>query len=115
MKKPGFHILRLGLAITFLWIGIMIWRAPEVWGGYLQPWAAALLLVSIKNALLVTAVLDIVIGLLLLFNIFTWLAALVGALHILTVLITAGVNAITVRDIGLLAAALALFFDSIVT
>jgi len=43
MKKTSFHFLRVGLAITFLWIGILIFKNPEAWGGYLEPWAVGLL------------------------------------------------------------------------
>jgi hypothetical protein len=33
MIKTSFHILRVGLAITFLWIGVLIFKNPESWGG----------------------------------------------------------------------------------
>lgn len=113
MKKAPYHILRVGLAITFLWIGILIFKEPEAWGGYLQPWAADLLPVPIKEAMIGTAVLDITVGFLLLIDYFVWLAAALGSLHLIIVLTVAGINAITVRDIGLLAAALALFWSDL--
>ena len=59
-----------------------------------------------------TAILDIVIGALFLIDCFTWLAALVGALHLITVLTVSGITDITVRDIGLLAGTVALAVDS---
>lgn len=108
MKSSSFHILRVGLAITFLWIGILIFKTPEAWGSYLQPWAANLLPIPLKEAMIGTALLDIFIGVFLLINVLTWLAALVGAFHLVIVLAVSGIDAITVRDIGLLAAALAL-------
>lgn len=55
-----------------------------------------------------TALLDVLIGALLLLNFYTWLAAGVGALHLVIVLITSGFNSVTIRDIGLLAASVAL-------
>lgn len=108
MKSYAFHILRVGAAITFLWIGVLIFKEPEVWGGYLQPWATNLLLMPIKQAMYVTAVLDILIGFFLLIDVFTWLAALIGAFHLVIVLAVSGITSITVRDIGLLAGTLAL-------
>lgn len=96
------------MAITFLWIGILIFREPEAWGLYLQPWAADLLPISLKEAMLGTALLDVLIGIFLLIDVLTWLAALVGAFHLAIVLAVSGINAITVRDIGLFSAALAL-------
>ena len=113
MKKTSFHILRVGLAVTFLWIGVLILRQPEAWGGYLQPWAARLLPVPIPQALMGTAILDLAVGALLLLDALVWIAALVGALHLLIVLITSGITDITVRDIGLLAAAVALMAESL--
>lgn len=108
MNKISFHILRIGLAVTFLWIGFLIFMEPEVWGGYLQPWVVGLLPVSVKVAMMGTALLDVLVGILLLLNFYTWLAAGVGALHLITVLVTSGFNSVTIRDIGLLAASASL-------
>lgn len=112
MTKYAFHILRVGLAITFLWIGLLILRSPVGWAAYLQPWAAALLPVPLTQALLLTAIFDLVVGFFLLIDAFTWLAVLFAALHLFVVLIVSGITEITVRDIGLLAGSLALLTDS---
>jgi len=112
MKRSAFHILRVGLAITFLWIGVLILKDPEAWGSFIQPWAARLLPISIVPIMMATGVLDITIGALLLFNTFVWLAALVGAVHIAIVLTVSGITDITVRDIGILAGSAALAADS---
>ena len=111
MKKTSFHILRIGIAITFLWIGVLIFKHPEAWGGYLQPWAAKLLPIPIAQAMVGTAILDIAIGALLLFNLFVWLAAAAGTLHLIIVLAVSGINEITIRDIGILAATAALMIE----
>lgn len=113
MKKTSFHILRVGLAIAFLWIGVLIFKQPEAWGGYLQPWAAGLLPIPIAQAMIGTAFLDISIGALLLIDSFVWLAALVGAIHLIIVLTVSGITDITVRDIAILAATVALMADSL--
>jgi|SRR3990167_5927856 len=113
MKKTAFHFLRVGLAITFLWIGILILKQPEIWSGYLQPWAAGLLPIPITQAMLGTAILDIIIGAFLLVDFLPWLAASAGAVHLVIVLTVSGITDITARDIGLLAAMLALMIDSL--
>ncbi len=113
MSNAAFHILRVGLAITFLWIGVFIFKNPEAWGGYLKPWAAGLLPIPIAQAMIFTAFLDIAIGALLLIGSFVWLAALVGAIHLIIVLTVSGITDITVRDIGILAAVVALMVDSL--
>src|SRR3989344_3166861 len=113
MNKTSFHILRVGLAVTFLWIGVLILKQPEAWGVYLMPWAAGLLPIPIEQAMMGTAVFDIAIGILLLFDYFVWLAALVGTIHLIIVLAVSGITDITVRDIGILAATIALMADSL--
>ena len=112
MKRISFHVLRIGLAVTFLWIGVLILKNPEAWGGYLQPWAAGLLPIPLGQAMIGTAILDIAIGVFLLINFLPWLAASVGAIHLAVILIVSGITDITARDIGLLAGTLALMIDS---
>lgn len=96
-----------------MWIGVLIFKNPEAWGGYLQPWAAGLLPIPIDQAMIGTAILDITIGAFLLFDFLPWLAAFIGAVHLIIVLTVSGITDITVRDIGLLVAALALMIDSL--
>lgn len=108
MKHYALSILRIGLGITFVWIGILIALHPEAFAGYIQPWALKFLIVPVRQAMIATAVLDIVIGVFLLLNLLAWLAAALGAAHLVIVLATTGINAVTVRDIGLLGASLAL-------
>ncbi len=108
MKSSAYHILRVGMAITFLWIGVLIFRDPAGWGTLLRPWAVKLLPVPLTQAMLGTAVLDSLIGFLLLVDAFSWGAAIIGAAHLAIVLTTVGIDAITVRDVGLLAGCLSL-------
>ena len=112
MNRASFHILRIGLAVTFLWIGVLILRNPEAWGGYMRPWAAGLLPIPIAQAMTGTAILDIIIGVFLLINFLPRLTAIVGAIHLAVILIVSGITDIAVRDLGLLAGMLALMIDS---
>lgn len=107
-RTTSYHILRIGMAITFLWIGILIFRDPELWGSQLLPWASNLLPVPLKQAMLGAALLDIGVGFLLLIDVLPWIAAMLAAFHLVMVLTTVGINAVTVRDIGLLAGTIAL-------
>lgn len=109
MKKPvAYHLLRLGLGITFLWVGVMIFQDPVGWSTYIQPWAARLIPGPLVMAMQATAALDLAVGVFLLLGVFVWAAAALGAAHLMIVLVTVGANATTVRDIGLLAASLSL-------
>ena len=112
MRKSSYHFLRVGLAITFLWIGILILRDPLAWGSYIQPWALKFLPASLEQAMRGTAVLDIAVGLGLLFDFFPWVVALIGSVHLIIILITSGVTDITIRDVGLLTGTIALLIES---
>lgn len=79
----------------------------------MSPWALELLPIPIKEAMIGTAILDIAIGILLLVDSFVWLAAVVGAIHLIIILAVTGITDITVRDIGILAAMIALMIDSL--
>ncbi|TAK03798.1 hypothetical protein EPO34_01380 [Patescibacteria group bacterium] len=112
MSKPSaYHIMRVAMGITFAWIGILIFKEPESWGGFIQPWAANLLPVPLELAMIGTAVLDLAIGLLLLVDAFVWIAATVAVAHLAIVLTVSGIDSVTVRDIGLLGAAIMLFWE----
>jgi hypothetical protein len=113
MNKTAQCVLRVGLGITFFWIGVLILQAPDSWAALLQPWAKSLipgswLILSLQS----TAVLDMAVGACLISGVFMPLATLVGAVHILTVLVTVGINEVTVRDIGLLGATTGLYIES---
>lgn len=112
MDKFALKILRIGLAVTFLWIGFLIFKAPLAWAAYFKPWAANLLPVSLETAMIGTAILDIIISILFLIDSLAWLAGLLGAFHLAIVLIVSGINSVTVRDIGLLFASFAVFLAS---
>lgn len=90
-----------------------MFRSPEAWGSFIQPWAVALLPVPLREMMISTAVLDVLTGVLLVLDMWTWLGALVGAWHIAVVLITVGINDVTVRDIGLFSAATALTIETL--
>lgn len=111
--SPGFHILRVGLGITFLWVAVLIIKDPASWGLVIKPWAVGLLSIPLKQAMIGTAILDAIIGVLLLVDVLTWLAALLASIHLAIVLTVAGIDQITFRDIGLLAGALAILIDSL--
>lgn len=113
MTKASFHILRVGMAVTFIWIGILILQHPDAWGGFIQNWAMKFLPASIHQMMIFTAYLDLAIGLFLLIDKWVWLAAFLGAGHMIVVLTVSGINDVTVRDIAILAGAVALLADSL--
>ncbi len=102
------HILmRVGLGLVFLWIGIDIVRTPDSWIVFLPqvlPFG-----LTRETALQLTGAFDIILGLLLISGRIPKLAALLAGLHLAGIVIANGVDAVTIRDVSLLATALALF------
>ena len=107
-QSYGYHIVRVGLAITFLWVGVLIFQDPVGWGSFIMPWAQKFLIASPAQTMIITAIFDIVVGGLLLVGVWVWAASVLAAVHLAIVLAVAGIDPITVRDIGLLAASVTL-------
>ena len=110
MSNNAYHILRIGIGITFVWIGILIVQEPLVWGSYINPWAEQLLLLSKTTTMMIVGIFDIIIGALFIINRLKKITAVLASLHIINVLVVSGFNNATIRDIGLLGGTLALYF-----
>lgn len=95
------------MGITFAWVGILILRDPAAWAGFIKPWAVDLLLATPESTMVATGVFDIIVGFFLLVDVWTFWVSFLAALHLAVVLLVSGIDAITVRDIGLLAGAMA--------
>lgn len=106
--------LRLGLAFVFLWFGIDKFVNPEYWiNAWVPLWFQGILkYLNIENLnfIYLDGIFEIILGLGFLFNIFVKLFAFAAVLFLLAVLFSFGLNEVTVRDIGLIGAALALLF-----
>ena len=119
MRSSAYHILRVGIAITFLWIGVLILKDTQSFSALLQPWALELLTkihgenvdAILHQSMIATAILDILVGIGLLINRFVIIASGLGAIHMFMVISTTAIL-VSVRDIGLLAGCLALLVDS---
>ena len=85
---------------------------PENWGGLIRPWALGLLPIPIAEAMIGTAILDIVVGFFLLVDKGTFIFSAIAFFHLVIVLTVVGIDTITVRDIGLASSALALAVGS---
>ncbi len=104
-------ILRIALGITFFWIGVLIFRHPGEWANFLSDWFVKLLPVSSSAFMSGISFLDMGLGLLLILNRFTKWVALIAAVHLLGILVSSGITDVTIRDVGLLGASIALFLD----
>ena len=100
--------LSIGLGIVFLWIGIDIIRNPDSWIGYI-PTNLPIHLPT-TSLLKANGVFDIALGLLLILRMWPKLIAFLAVAHLVAIIVTQGVDAVLIRDVGLLGTALALLF-----
>jgi uncharacterized membrane protein YphA (DoxX/SURF4 family) len=102
----SYWVLRVGLGLVFAWIGVDILRHPETWIGYVPPNLPFGL--TREVGLKLNGILDVALGLLLIADKLPKITAAVAVLHLAGILVTQGINAVIIRDVGLLGAALAL-------
>ena len=112
--KTSHLLLRLGLALVFLWFGIDKFIHPDYWiNAWLPLWLQNVLSrfnIGNLNFVYANGIFEVVLGLGFVFNIFVKLFALLAVLFLLVVILSFGLNEVTVRDAGLIGTALALLF-----
>jgi uncharacterized membrane protein YphA (DoxX/SURF4 family) len=113
MKAVAPILLRIGLAIVFLWFGAQQLLHTQMWLGLIPKWVLGMSGLQAATLVHFNGAFEIVFGLCLLFGFFTRVVSLLLALHMihitLTLIMASGVNAISIRDFGLSIAAVTLF------
>ena len=107
MNKKSYWIIRIGLAVVFIWFGIDKLIAPINWFGYVPSFIDALP-ISIRDFVLINGLFEIILGLMLLWPRSVRIAADIIAAFLVAVLVFQGFNEVTIRDLGLIAMALSL-------
>src|SRR3989338_10098260 len=124
-KESAALAVRISLAFVFLWFGLNQLFAPESFVGYLPQWVMphqggmmGPMMMHVYNAnfqvsyfVILNGIFDSLIGFLLLIGLYTRIAALVAALHLLFIAFSLGYNDIAIRDVGLAIAAFSLVFS----
>jgi uncharacterized membrane protein YphA (DoxX/SURF4 family) len=108
LKKHATLVLRIGLAFVFGIFAVdKIFQAPlhVAWFAWIPPWLS---FIPQNLFLYGLGAVEFVLALMLIGGKFVRLAALACATFLLGVVLSFGINEITVRDIGLIAMALAL-------
>ena len=98
-------LVRIAMALVFLWFGINQLIEPRDFIGYLPGWTMSLP-ISASALVISNGVFEIVFGGLLLFGLFARLSAMLLSLHLFAIAFSLGYNDIAVRDIGLALATL---------
>ncbi len=106
----AFFILRVGLALTFVYAGVDFLRQPEAWVGWLPEWLKRLSPLKDEPLLYTIGVAHILLSAFLFISKYARVASTLLVLYLLGILLTSSPASwiIVFRDIGLLAAAIAL-------
>lgn len=90
-------LLRVSLALLFLWFGIGQLVDPESFVSYVPSWVP----LDIFTAVLLNGIFETIFGLLLLLGLFTRVVAIVLGLHLIGIAISLGYNDLAWRDMAL--------------
>ncbi len=101
-------VLRVSIAILFLWFGFEQFLSPESWTGFLPSWVSNLP-ISTVNFIYGNAVFEILFGFLLLLGLFTRTSALLLSLHLFGIAFSVGYSPLGARDFILAMATFSVF------
>ncbi|MCA9364033.1 DoxX family protein [Candidatus Kaiserbacteria bacterium] len=101
-------VLRLGLAVVFLWFGFSQLFDGVSWVYWVPEWAVSLFHLPPAMIVLANGIFEVVAGALLAMNVWVRPIAFVLAVHFAIITVDIGPDAVGVRDFGLTLATLAL-------
>jgi uncharacterized membrane protein YphA (DoxX/SURF4 family) len=107
LENSGLVLLRVGLALVFLWFGAEQLLHPNDWISYIPEFLNNFFLPPVK-LVMINGLFEVVASILLILNIHTRIVALLLAIHMIGIAISIGINPIGVRDLGLSVATLSL-------
>lgn len=105
----GKIILRISLAIVFLYFGVMQLKDPSSWSGFVPDFVQFSFL-SANNIVVFNGFMEVVLGTFLLVGLYVRFASIIMSLHLFGIAFSIGFSPLGVRDFGLAFATLALFF-----
>ncbi len=107
LKRYAPALVRFGVAIVFFLFGVLQLINPEQWHAWIPSFILNYL--SANQFIYINGSFDLIIGALLIPGLFTRIAALLGILHLIGVILSVGFTDIGIRDFGLLLALLSVF------
>ncbi len=110
MNKKSKIFLQMSLAFVFIYFGIDKIVKPELWMGFMPMWMMKMMPFPMAVFMLLNGIFEILIGVLILFKPSVKGAALLMSVFLFFIILSLGINNLTVRDVGLLGASLALLF-----
>ena len=106
-KNPLF-VIRIGLAVVFLWIGIDTLLHPIVWLAWVPQWLLNIIPFSPTMFMYIHGSIEALLGLMLLVGFLTRKVAAVVAVMLAAIIVILGFNDLAARDFAILTIAVAL-------
>jgi len=103
------RILRIGIALVFLWFGYQQLVHNEMWTIYVPDYVVNMSGISASALVTINGTFELIFGSLLLLGLFTRISALLLTLHMAQIMLTVGYSDIGVRDFGISVAAFSVF------
>ncbi|MEX0932876.1 MAG: DoxX family membrane protein [Candidatus Pacearchaeota archaeon] len=110
LEKYAKPILRIGMSLVFLYFGISQLISPGQWVGFV-PNYALVFGIATEQIVLMNALLEISFGTLLIIGLYTKVASIILALHLVGITFSLGINDLGVRDFGLTVATFVTFIN----
>ena len=107
-KEIGIHLLRLGLAVVFLWFGFSQILDSLHWVSLVPEWVSNLAHLPPAMIVLANGAFEIVLGTLLAMGFFVRTTSLILALHLIPIALGFGLVATSIRDFAIIISCLAL-------
>jgi uncharacterized membrane protein YphA (DoxX/SURF4 family) len=111
LKLYAPSVLRYAMAIVILWFGSQQFINTANWLGYVPDSVVTMSHLSRETIVYLNGAAELILGVLLLFGIWTRWVALLLALHLLDIMFTVGYGEIAVRDFGLALATFVVFMN----
>ena len=109
-KSFGPAILRIGLAIVYLYFGVSQLINPNGFVFWLPEWTEKFFL-SQTTLIYLNGIFEVIFGSLLLLGLYTRLSSFLLGVHLAFITISIGFTQIGIRDLGLTLATFAIFFN----
>jgi uncharacterized membrane protein YphA (DoxX/SURF4 family) len=109
-QQIGLSLLRIALGVLFIAFAIMQLQNPAVWTGFVPEFMASI--IDARLLVVFNAAIELVLGAILILGTYTWIVALVLAVHLFIIALSLGLSPTGIRDFGLAFATLSLAFTN---